>query len=67
MKVYELIEFLKTKDQDLDIAYGKYSDQCLLEVADISEECLGEARSDGWVAGKRPDKPSKGYLIFPGN
>lgn len=67
MKVHELIEFLKTQPQDLDVAYGLFSENCLMEVDDISVVEAGEPRSDGWVANKRPDKPTRLYLMFPGN
>ena len=67
MKVSELIEFLKTQQQDLDIAFKCYSEQALLEFSDIivEEHCL--PRPDGWVQHKRPDKPCQKYLVFPGN
>lgn len=67
MTVKELIEFLETQPQDIDVAYFKYSDQCLLEKSDISVVELGMLRADGWVHSKRPDQPSKPYLLFPGN
>jgi len=67
MTVSELIEFLKTQPQDLDVAYCKYSDACLLEASDIYPVEMGITRPDGWVHNKRPDQPSKLYLLFPGN
>lgn len=67
MKVSELIEFLKAQQQDLDVIYRCCSEACMLEACDIyiGEQC--EPRPDGWVANKRPDKPSRTYLILPGN
>lgn len=67
MTVKELIEFLQTQPQDIQVAYGLYSEQILLKVADISifEGC--EPRPDGWVHDKRPDMTTQTYLLFPGN
>lgn len=67
MTVKELIEFLQTQPQDLQVIYQCYSEACLLEKEDINivERCL--PRRDGWVANKRPDKPTKEYLELPGN
>lgn len=67
MLVSDLIRLLKTYPQDLPVAYSIYSENCLLEAEDISIEDLCEARPDGWVANKRPDKPTIKYLLFPGN
>lgn len=67
MKVSELIKFLKKQPQDLLVVYQCFSEQCLLEEEDISIEEYGEPRDDGWVHDKRPDKPSRKYLSFPGN
>ena len=67
MTVAELIELLKTYPQDLPVAYQKYSEQCMLEPKDISVESLCVEREDGWVANKRPDKPTVEYLVLPGN
>lgn len=67
MKVKELIEFLKTQDQNLLVIYRLHSEQMVMEVGDIDifEACV--ERPDGWVHDKRPDKPYKKYLRFPGN
>jgi hypothetical protein len=67
MTVRELIELLKTYPQDLDVAYRLYSENCLLEVESIRIETLCEPREDGWVPNRRPDKPTRDYLLFPGN
>jgi len=67
MKVSELIEFLQTQPQDLQVAYKIYSEQCLLEADDITVGELCEPRSDGWIQNWRTDKPKQKYLIFPGN
>ena len=66
MKVKDLIALLQAKDQELPVAYMCCSEQCMLEEDDITEEELCEARNDGWVANKRPDKKSITYLVFPG-
>jgi hypothetical protein len=65
--VKELIEFLEKQPQDLAVAYARYSEQCLLEASEIAIAELCEPRADGWIANKRPDQPSKPYLLFPGN
>lgn len=67
MTVAELIAFLQTQPQDLQVAYDKYSGQCLLVEDDIRifEAC--EPRPDGWVPYARPDKPTQKYLLFHGD
>lgn len=67
MLVSELIEYLKTKDQNMQVVYRCYSERCLLTEEDIGIEELCYPRYDGWVHWKRPDKPSKEYIVFPGN
>ena len=67
MTVSELIEFLKTQDQELQVIYECCSESVLLEQKDIFEVNACEARPDGWVQNKRPDVPVKKYLSFPGN
>lgn len=67
MTVSELIELLRAYPQDLPVAYRLFSEKCLLEAKDIDIEALCEPRADGWVANKRPDKPTIDYLVFPGN
>lgn len=67
MKVSELIEFLKTQPQDLQVAYRAYSEQAILKKEYIAVKELGEMRNDDWVHNKRPDKPTVKYLVFPGN
>ena len=67
MTVAELIEFLRTQPQDLPVAYQIYSDQLLLQAADIKVERKCLPREDGWVENERPDRSSQEYLVFPGN
>ena len=67
MLVKELIELLKTFDQDLPIAYQLMSEQCLMEPTDISIAELCNARPDGWIQNRRPDMPTTKYLLFPGH
>lgn len=67
MTVADLIEFLKTQRQDLQVIHRSCSEHALLEVEDIYEGEACEPRPDGWVANERPDKSTKTYLIFPGN
>ena len=67
MKVKELIEFLKTQDQNLVVIYALHSEQKVMDMNNIEvfEGC--RERPDGWVQDKRPDMPTKKYLRFPGN
>jgi hypothetical protein len=67
MTVAELIAYLQTQPQDLQVAYSLYSEQCLLGADDIQIAECGELRPDGWIHNKRPDKPVQSYLLFPGN
>ncbi len=67
MTVADLIAFLQTQPQDLQVAYRIHSEQCLLAAADISITEEGEPRADGWIQNKRPDMPKQNYLMFPGN
>lgn len=65
MNVKELIEYLQTQPQDIQVAIEKFSDQLLLESKDI---CLFNAcapRPDGWIQSERPDMPTQTYLLFP--
>jgi len=67
MTVAELIVYLQGQPQDLLVAYSLFSEQCLLEQSVISVQEFCEPRPDGWVQKKRPDLPSRPYLLFPGN
>ena len=67
MTVSELIDFLKTQPQDLEVAHKCFSEHLMLESFDIQILDLCEARNDGWIQNRRPDKPTKPYLVFPGN
>jgi hypothetical protein len=67
MTVAELISFLQTQPQDLQVAYQIHSEQCLLGAEEINIVELCEARPDGWVQNKRPDKPTQTYLLLPGD
>lgn len=64
MTVQELIVILQGKPQDLLVAYSKYSEYCLLEESDIEVSTLCPPRADGWVADRRPDKPTQDYLVL---
>lgn len=66
MLVKELIEFLKTQPQDIEVAYRSCSEQCLMETDDISVVELCKARPDGWIQNKRDDIETRVYLLFPG-
>lgn len=67
MTVKELIEFLQTQPQDIQVGYGLYSEYCLLDAAEIKIDEACFPRADGWIQHKRPDKPTQSYLMFPGN
>ena len=67
MNVEQLVAFLKTQPQDLQVIFECYSEFRLLEEGEILVREASIARQDGWVHSKRPDKPSQVYLVFPGN
>lgn len=67
MTVSELIEFLKKQPQDLLVIHGMFSENCIIEEKDITVQECCEPRPDGWVAWKRPDKPTQLYLAIEGN
>lgn len=67
MTVAELIAFLQTQPQDLQVLYQCYSEGALLEAEDIKVESWQPAREDKWVHRQRPDRESQSYLVFPGN
>lgn len=67
MTVAELIEYLQTQPQDMQVAYDVYSEHCLLEAGDIRLCQACEPRLDGWIQCKRDDMPSRTYLMLPGN
>lgn len=67
MKVKELIEYLKTFNQELPVAVEKFSEQLLLEKSHLSVESLCLPRPDGWIGNARPDKPLQEYLTIEGN
>lgn len=67
MKVKELIKYLQTLDQNMDVAYRLFSEQCLLTKKEIKIVDLCKPRPDGWIQNERPDMPTQKYLMFPGN
>ncbi len=67
LTVKDLIEYLQRMPQDLPVAYRIYSEWALLETKEISIQDLGKPRLDGWVPSPRPDRPTRSYLVFPGN
>jgi hypothetical protein len=66
MTVAELIAYLQTQPQDMQVAYDCCSEHCLLEVGDIRPHEACEPRPDGWIQRKRPDMPARTYLMLPG-
>ncbi len=67
MNVKQLIAVLETYDPTFEVVYRCCSEYVLLDEGDIKLTSLCLPRPDGWVANKRPDKPNKIYLAFPGN
>lgn len=67
MTVNDLIKHLQTLPQNLPVAYHLYSEQCLLEIDDITVKEFCEARPDGWIQDKRPGMLTTKYVVFPGN
>lgn len=67
MTVAELIYFLQTQPQTLQVAYNCCSEHCLLDSKDVRVTEACEARPDGWIQRLRPDKPAVKYLMLPGN
>lgn len=67
MTVAELVAYLQTQPQDMQVAYECFSELCLLEASSIKHVEACEARPDGWIQRKRPDMPTRTYLGFPGN
>lgn len=67
MTVSELIEHLKTFDQNLPVCHRFMSENVLLEKDELVVVKLCKARPDGYVPNARPDKELVEYLMFPGN
>lgn len=67
MTVAEFIAYLQMQPQEMQVAYHRYSEQCLLDVDDIYIADLCAPRPDGWIEDIRPDKPTQKYLLLPGN
>jgi len=67
MTVAELVAYLQTQPQNMQVAYEYFSELVLLEARDIKHVEACEARPDGWIQRKRPDMPTRHYLVFPGN
>ena len=67
MTVAEFIKYLRKQPQHIQVAYAKYSEQCLLEAEEIELVELCEPRPDGWIQNRRPDKAAVTYLLLPGN
>ena len=67
MKVSELIALLQKHPPDMPVAYHKWSEQTMMEPAQIKVMELCQVRIDGWIQDRRPDMPTCYYLVFPGN
>ncbi len=64
MTVKDLIELLKQYDEDLPVAYNKWSERCLLEASDLTVIKACYPREDGWIQNDRPDMFNQEYLCF---
>ncbi len=64
MTVAELIAILQAQPQDMQVAYRIHSEYSLLCSSDIETRDLCEARPDGWIHARRPDKPTQTYLLI---
>ncbi len=69
MTVKELIEFLKTKPEELDVAYQCCSEHKILDQDEMEIKELKCPRPDGWIhdTWREEDVPKKKYLLMPGN
>lgn len=67
MTVAELIAFLQTQPQDMQVIARAYSEWNLLRLDAMRQVRAGVPRADGWVHDARPDKPTQAYLAFEGN
>ena len=62
--VKELIEMLQAHPQDMAVVLSKFSEQVLLTDDYVFVVDLCEPRPDGWVQSRRPDMPTRKYLMF---
>jgi len=67
MTVKELIEFLQTQPQEIQVAYRCCSEYDILDAKYIEIKELCAPRPDGWVQAARPDMQAFQYLCFPSN
>ena len=67
MTVADLIAYLQTQPQEMQVAYDRYSEHVLLKKEDIRQMVACDPRMDGWIQDERPDMPTRMYLMFPGN
>ena len=67
MTVAELTEHLKTQPQNMLIAYDMFGEHYLMDISEIRVLEACEPRPDGLILDRRPDKPTRKYLCFPGN
>ncbi len=71
--VKQLIEHLKTFDENLPVAYQLHSEYNSLELEEVKIEKLHPARADGWIHDYFPQESKEEkekrieYLTFPGN
>jgi hypothetical protein len=66
MTVAELIEYLKTQPQNMQVALECYSEFCLLDEEGIQQYTACEPRPDGWIHIQRQDKPARTYVLLHG-
>lgn len=64
LKVRDVIEMLKSYDQDMPVALSLYSEYVLFSPRNVSIVRACEPRSDGWVQRRRPDLLETTYLVL---
>ena len=69
MTVKELVAYLQTFPDHLQVAYRHHSEYCLMEVEEIRVVKAQPSRADGWIPDGwgRKDLATVDYLMFPGN
>jgi hypothetical protein len=59
-----LITLLQGLPPDLPVAVPQYSENRLLEANDLNVSDLCDPRPDGWLQNRRPDMPTRKYLVI---
>ena len=73
MTVAELIEFLKTQPQDIQVAYREFNEYqayetaCVLSRGDIQVARFSVTWGPEYLIAQRGNEAAQQYLVFPGN